>query len=125
MGNLFKFVERLEAVPDSPAWKGYFDLISVHTVADIIARSVIASSNRTSESGVKYQYEAGEIVYPLSTMKDMMQLGSDFPVRVLGLRNWVDEAQAKGLNPMLAAYLRASVGENTRLAFPKLIKGST
>ncbi|KAK5633745.1 hypothetical protein RRF57_009459 [Xylaria bambusicola] len=125
MGNLFKFVERLEAVPDSPAWKGYFDLISVHTVAGIIARSVVGAGSRTGQPGVRYQYEAGEIVYPLSTMKDMMQLGSDFPVRVLGLRDWVDEAQAKGLNPMLAAYLRASVGENTRLAFPKLIKGSS
>ncbi|RYC58626.1 hypothetical protein CHU98_g7582 [Xylaria longipes] len=62
---------------------------------------------------------------PLSAMKDMTQLGSDFPVRVLGLQYWVDEAQAKGLNHMLAAYLRASVGENTRLAFPKPIKGSS
>ncbi|KAI1125592.1 hypothetical protein F5Y10DRAFT_294472 [Nemania abortiva] len=113
MGNLFKFVERLEAVPDSPAWKGYFNLISAHTVAGTVTRSVVASSNRTSGSGVQYQHEAGEIVYPLSTMKDTMQLGSDFPVRVLGLRDWVDEAQAKGLHPMLATYLRARVGENT------------
>ncbi len=125
MGNLFKFVERLEAVPDSPAWKGYFDLISVHTVAGIIARSVVVPSNQARGSGIKYKYEAGEIVYPLSTMKDMMQLSSNFPIRVLSLGDWVDEAEAKGLNPMLAAYLRSTVGENTRLAFPKLIKGSS
>ncbi|KAI0402025.1 putative PKS-NRPS protein [Xylaria palmicola] len=126
MGNLFKFVERLEAVPDSPAWKGYFDLISVHTVAGIIARSVVVvPAGQARGSGVRYQYEAGEIVYPLSTMKDMMQLSSNFPVRVLGLGDWVDEAESKGLNPMLAAYLRGTVGENTRLAFPKLIKGSS
>ncbi|KAI1193519.1 putative PKS-NRPS protein [Nemania serpens] len=125
MGNLFKFVERLEAVPESAAWKGYFDLISVHTVAGIVARSVVVPGNQARESGVKYQYESGEIVYPLSTMKDMLQMGSDLPVRVLSLGDWVEEAQAKGLNPMLAAYLRGTVGDNTRLAFPKLIKGSS
>lgn len=125
MGNLFKYVERLEAVPESAAWKGYFDLISVHSVASTITKSVVVPSNQVREYEVKYQYESGEIVYPLSTMKDMLQMGSDLPVRVLSLGDWVDEAQAKGLNPMLAAYLQGTVGDNTRLAFPKLIRGSS
>ncbi|KAI1115885.1 putative PKS-NRPS protein [Nemania sp. NC0429] len=126
MGNLFKYVERLEAVPESAAWKGYFDLISVHTVASTVVRSAVTTSAREGSGvNVKYQYESGEIVYPLSTMKDMLQTGSDIPVRVLSLGDWVDEAQAKGLNPMLAAYLQGTVGDNTRLAFPKLIKGSS
>lgn len=40
-GNMFRFVERLEAMPDSSAWKDYFDLISVHSVVSAIVKSIV------------------------------------------------------------------------------------
>lgn len=132
MGNLFRFVERVGAVPESPAWKGYFDLISVHSVAAAIVASVVGTALAPAEQqqqqehpGVRYQYEAGEILYPLSTMADMMQAGQgEFAVGTLPLDQWVERAEEKGLNPLLAAYLRTAAAKNSRLAFPKLIKGS-
>lgn len=126
MGNLFRFVERVGAVPESPAWKGYFDLISVHSVAAAIVKSVTAVlPAQQRQSGIRYQYEAGEILYPLSTMADMMQSArGDFAVGTLPLDQWVERAEEKGLNPLLAAYLKSAAAKDSRLAFPKLVKGS-
>ena len=41
MSNMFKYVELLEAVPQGPVWKGYFDFILVHSVAAAIIKSIV------------------------------------------------------------------------------------
>jgi hybrid polyketide synthase/nonribosomal peptide synthetase ACE1 len=121
MGNLFRFVERLEAVPESKEWKGYFDLISVHSVAAAIVKSVV-QERRQGDDGVRYQYEAGEMVYPLSTMSDMSDLSAEgFSVKTLPLAEWIEKAEKVGLNPLLAAYLKSAAASNVRWAFPKLV----
>ncbi|KAL8726975.1 MAG: hypothetical protein Q9166_006338 [cf. Caloplaca sp. 2 TL-2023] len=118
MSNIFKYVELLEAVPQGPAWKGYFDFISVHSVAAAIIKSVIAPQ----DNAVRYLYSAGEIVYPLSVMKELTEGGSGLPIKTLPVKEWVDAAEAKGLDVMLAAYMRV-VGESSNpMAFPKLVK---
>ena len=118
MSNMFKYVELLEAVPQGAAWKGYFDFISVHSVAAAIVKAVVGPQDPT----VKYRYSAGEIVYPLAVVKELTEGGSGLPVQTLPVKEWVDAAEEKGLDQMLAAYMR-SVGEsNNPLAFPKLIK---
>ncbi|KAL7928326.1 putative PKS-NRPS protein [Trichoderma chlorosporum] len=121
MGNLFKFVERLEAVPESKDWKGYFDLISVHSVAASIAKAV-TQIQRLKDTGITYQYESGELVYPLSTMTDVTQVAEEFPIKVMPLEEWISKAEAKGLNPLLASYLKQAAAKNSRWAFPKLVK---
>ena len=121
MSNMFKYVELLEAVPQGPAWKGYFDFISVHSVAAAIIKSIVGQQ----DTAVRYLYSAGEIVYPLAVVKELIDGGSGLPVRALPVYEWVDAAEEKGLDQMLAAYMR-SVGESSNpLAFPKLIKGQS
>ncbi|KAL8704420.1 MAG: hypothetical protein Q9201_002411 [Fulgogasparrea decipioides] len=118
MSNMFKYVELLEAVPQGPAWKGYFDFISVHSVATAVVKSVV----QPQDAAVRYLYCAGEIVYPLSVVKELTEGGSGLPVKTLPVNEWVDAAEAKGLDLMLAAYMRV-VGESSNpLAFPKLLK---
>ncbi|KAK4130807.1 putative PKS-NRPS protein [Trichocladium antarcticum] len=123
MGNLFRFVERLEAVPESKEWKGYFDLISVHSVAAAIVKTVVGGHGQGG--GVRYQYEAGEMVYPLSTMSDMSDMSDmsaeGFSVKTLPLEEWIEKAEAAGLSPLLAAYLKSAAASNVRWAFPKLV----
>ena len=122
MSNMFKYVELLEAVPQGAAWKGYFDFISVHSVAAAIVKSVVERQDTTA---VRYLYTAGEIVYPLAVVKELTEGGSGLPVKTLPVKEWVDAAEEKGLDQMLAAYMR-SVGESSNpLAFPKLIKGQS
>lgn len=118
MSNMFKYVELLEAVPQGAAWKGYFDFISVHSVAAAIIKAVIGQQDAT----VKYLYSAGEIVYPLAVLKELTEGGSDLPIRTLPVNEWVDAAEEKGFDQMLGAYMR-SVGESSNpVAFPKLLK---
>ncbi|KAH6650452.1 hypothetical protein F5144DRAFT_45973 [Chaetomium tenue] len=135
MGNLFHYVERLQAVPESRDWRGYFDLISVHTVAAAIVKAVVAAREEEEEEEgrekggaagrVKYQYEAGEIVYPLSTVADMGELEAQgFVLKTLPLEEWVAQAEGAGLNPLLAAYLKAAAGGGVRWAFPKLVSST-
>ena len=120
MSNMFKYVELLEAVPQGAAWKGYFDFISVHSVAGTIVKSV----GERPDTAMRYLYSAGEIVYPLAVVKELTDSGSSLPVQTLPVNEWVDAAEKRGLDQMLAAYMR-TVGESSNpLAFPKLIKGS-
>ena len=118
MSNMFNYVELLEAVPQGAAWKGYFDFISVHSVAAAIVKSVVGPQN----AAVRYLYSAGEIMYPLAVVKELMKGGSGLPVKTMPVNEWVDAAEEKGLDQMLAAYMRG-VGESSNpLTFPKLLK---
>lgn len=108
----------LEAVPQGPAWKGYFDFISVHSVASEVIRCVL----KPQEAGVRYLYSAGEIVYPLSVMKELTESGPGLPIKTLPVKEWVDAAEAIGLDVMLAAYMRVVGESNNPMAFPKLVK---
>lgn len=128
MGNLMKYVELLESVPQSTSWNGYFDFISVTSVASEIVHAVRSSgAGRRTVAGstVSYLYESGEIVYPLSIMKELSdQMGDGGPVETVPLEEWVDRAEKLGLNPMLAAYLRSANETAGLLAFPRLVKSS-
>ena len=121
MSNMFKYVELLEAVPQGPAWKGYFDFISVHSVAAAIVKSIVGRQ----DTAVRYLYSAGEIVYPLAVVKELTEGGSGLPVKTLPVDEWVDAAEEKGLDQMLAAYMRSAGDSKNPLAFPKLLKGQS
>ncbi|CAO1598309.1 hypothetical protein XANCAGTX0491_002079 [Xanthoria calcicola] len=118
MHNIFKYIELLEAVPQGPAWKGYFDFISVHSVASEVIRSIL----KPQEAKVRYLYSAGKIVYPLSVMKELTEGGAGLPIKTLPVKEWVDAAEAIGLDVMLAAYMRVVGESNNPMAFPKLLK---
>ncbi|CCF40151.1 hypothetical protein CH063_10791 [Colletotrichum higginsianum] len=122
MANLFRYVEDLEAVPESGSWKGYFDFVSVANVAADIVEAVMAAGEEGGKAGVRYMYEAGEIVYPLSVVREMSDSGHQLPVRTMPLVEWVREAREKGLNPMLAEYLLMADKTGSALAFPELVK---
>ena len=55
---------------------------------------------------MRYPYSAGEIVYPLAVVKELTEGGSGLPVKTLPINEWVDAAEEKGLDQMLAAYMR-------------------
>ncbi|KAK1960815.1 PKS-NRPS hybrid [Colletotrichum sublineola] len=126
MANLFRYVEDLEAVPDSGSWKGYFDFVSVENVAaDIVEAVMTAAAQGEDNTGVRYLYEASEIVYPLSVVREMSESGHQLPVRTMPMKEWVHEATKKGLNTMLAEYLLMAEKTGSALAFPKLIKNAS
>ncbi|KAI6355345.1 copper-binding transcription factor [Pyricularia grisea] len=121
MGNMFKYIELLEAVPESDSWKGNFDFVSVENVAADVVQAVVAA-NAAASGGVKYIYEAGDIIYPLSMVKDMSEGGAELPVKTIPLAQWVKQAAEMGLDAMLAEYLLKAAKTGTVLAFPKLLK---
>ena len=122
MGNLFKYIEAMEAVPDSSSWKGYIDFVSVENVAAEIVKAVVDGAISEETTGVRYLYEAGDIVYPLSALADMSEGGGRLPVNMMPLATWLQEATKRGLNPMLAEYLLNVDKAGSGIALPKLVK---
>lgn len=128
MRNLFCFVEEMKAVPESQAWRGYFNFVSVENVAaDVVAAVMQSRDSGEQHKGnpVRYLFEAGEIVYPLAMMRELQSGDKDagqLPVRTLPLSEWVEEAKKRGLDSMLAEYLVTADGNGSPLAFPKLVK---
>jgi hybrid polyketide synthase/nonribosomal peptide synthetase ACE1 len=107
-------------------------LISVQSAAAAVVRAVVEEGeSRNGEEGgaVRYVYEAGEIVYPLSAMAEMKEFAADvFEVKTLPLEEWVEKAEELGFNPLLGAYLKreTTTGHGrVRWAFPKLVSSRT
>ncbi|KAJ4294702.1 hypothetical protein N0V88_004936 [Collariella sp. IMI 366227] len=124
VGNLFNFAKRLGAVPESRGWKGYLDLVSVGRVAGMVVEAVVGGGQESGEGRVRYQYEAGEMVYPLSGMGEMKEFAvGGVQVKTLALEEWVEEAVKVGFNPLLGEYLKGSAVGDARAgwAFPKLV----
>ena len=121
MSDMFQNVELLEAVPQGAAWNGYFDYISVHSVAAAIVRSVVGRQ----DEAVRYLHSAGETMYPMAVVEELTE---GIQVCRSRLCRWMSgwmPRRNKGLEQMLAAYMR-SMGESSNLlAFPKLGKGQS
>lgn len=124
MSNLFRYTEVLEAVPESRAWKGWFDFVSVQSVAAGVVEAV--REGGLEPGRVRYLFESGEIEYPLAVVREMSEAagekGGVMPVRTVPLEEWVDGAEKAGLDPMLAAYLRGADEAGAPFAFPRLVK---
>ena len=104
--------------------RGQATLISSPSTASRWRLLSLFVERQDSAVAVRYLYSAGEIVYPLAVVRELTDGGSGLPVKTMPVKEWVDAAEEKGLDQMLAAYMR-SVGESSNpLAFPKLIKGS-
>ncbi|RYP44645.1 hypothetical protein DL768_008911 [Monosporascus sp. mg162] len=118
MSNLMKYAQQTKAIPDSSSWKGYFDFISVQTVATTMMDAIMGGSQQESPS-VRYVYETGETVIAINDIRSVLETGIGESFKVLPLVEWLDVVEQAGMNPLLVAYLRrAASGE---VLFPQLI----
>jgi hybrid polyketide synthase / nonribosomal peptide synthetase ACE1 len=122
MANMFKFAERLQALPDFGQHVlpgSVLHLVSAEFVAGTIVRHAVGSYHdieSCSENGasiegpasprVRYLYEGcreGAIALSATTGGDPAGLG------LLPWGEWLGRAEAEGMNPLLAEYLRKTV----------------
>ena len=118
MSNLLRYSRSLKAVPDTDAWKGWLDFISVDRVAMQIADEVYEDC--PWPGGIKYLFESGDREIPLSDLKAVLEREKGMVFEKLTVEDWVTRAQAEGLHPMLAEYLRGV--SNVPIIFPRLLK---
>ncbi|KAM0544555.1 hypothetical protein ACHAPJ_011772 [Fusarium lateritium] len=111
MSNMLDYAKKVKAVAASDGWRGQFDFISVEKTALSIVDEVVANNSAPMERAddipnVRYIYQAGETVVPMSELKDFLEKTSGETFDVLPLDEWVRRAEDAGLSPLLATYLR-------------------
>jgi hypothetical protein len=92
----------------------------VHSAAAAILQAVRAQYTGADVAAIAYSYEAGEMVCPLQLVRELADGGSGLPVKSLPMGEWVDKAEQRALNSILASYLRSTTEGAVALAFPRL-----
>ncbi|KAI1749216.1 PKS-NRPS hybrid [Xylaria castorea] len=118
MENLVQFSRKIAAVPDTSAWRGWLDFISVDRVVMQIVDEVYEDYSWPGH--VKYLYESGEKVVALSDMKGLLERENKIVIKTVPMEEWVSMAEEKGLNPLLGEYLNRASG--TPIVFPRLVR---
>lgn len=122
LSTLLRASRSIKAVPETPHWRGWINLVSVGRVAMQIADQVY--EDYSWPGNVKYLFESGEQEIPLADIKGVLEResgGARF--EVLGLEEWIVRAEGSGgLNPLLAEYLRKV--KDVPMVFPGLVQES-
>ncbi|TWU72717.1 putative nrps-t1pks biosynthetic cluster [Metarhizium rileyi] len=118
MGNLVQYSRKIAAIPDTSSWRGSLDFISVDRAAMQIVDEVY--EDYSWPGNVKYLYESGEEVVPLSNMKGFMERENGSVFKALSMKEWVKRAEEEGLNPLLGEYLNRAAA--SPLTFPRLVR---
>lgn len=118
MGNLVQFSRKMAAIPNTSLWRGWLDIISVDRAAMQIVDEVYKDYSWPGH--VKYLYESGEEVVPLSDLKGVMEREHGSIFKTVLMKEWVERAEEEGLNPLLGEYLKSASA--TPLVFPRLVR---
>ncbi|KAL0941609.1 hybrid NRPS/NKS cluster containing protein [Colletotrichum truncatum] len=104
MSNLLRFARRTKAIPDTSAWKGSLDFISVERAAMQIVDEVY--EDYSWPGNVRYLYESGEEIFPLANLRDILGRETGSKIEELPMEQWIAQAEAQGMSPLLGDYLR-------------------
>ncbi|KAI3317086.1 PKS-NRPS hybrid [Xylariaceae sp. AK1471] len=103
--NLLRFARETNAIPDTSAWSGWLDIVSVERTAMQIVDEVY--EDYSWPGNVKYLYESGDEVVPLSDLRRVLERETGSSVEELPMKDWVKGAEIRGMNPLLGDYLCA------------------
>lgn len=126
MSNVSRYIQELKAVPDTREWKGNFDFVEVGKVADDIVGAVLrgqeVGDGQGEGSALHFRFQSADAQVSGQDIAAGNSGGSGGTTgfRVLPFGEWVDEAAAAGLDPLLVLYLRRA--EQGQLLIPKLRK---
>lgn len=121
MSNVMRYCQETKIIPDSSAWSGVFDLISVESVAtQIINFMHISGANGAKET--RFVFESGEIELGQDEVQSVMELGTSHQFETVSVEEWVGQAEKAGMSPLLGMYLRQASGGQVLL--PRLVKGN-
>jgi hybrid polyketide synthase/nonribosomal peptide synthetase ACE1 len=119
MANLLRYARDTKSIPDMGSGGGYFDFISVQATAGTIIEEVKKGWRRAA-GGVRYIHESGEVEIATDDIQSLLGIGKSEPFNLLPTHEWIQLAEAAGMDSLLAAYLRrAASGE---VLFPRLLR---
>jgi amino acid adenylation domain-containing protein len=109
--NLLRFSRKMHVVPKLEEWnvRGYLDFVDIGAAAANIASTVLQGSSNPRPQGVVYLHESGQLVLPISDLKNYLERDGLAKFEEAGMREWVRLALANGLNGSIAEYLESSM----------------
>jgi hybrid polyketide synthase/nonribosomal peptide synthetase ACE1 len=121
MSNVLRYCHATKKIPASEAWSGVFDFISVESVAAQIIEILHASgATPTTGDGARFLYQSGEIQVGQHEVQSMLEAGAGEQFEIVSLMEWVDAAEAAGMNALLGEYLRQAA--DGQILLPRLLK---
>ncbi|OOQ83961.1 polyketide synthase/peptide synthetase [Penicillium brasilianum] len=121
MSNVLRYCQATKKIPASEAWSGVFDFISVESAAAQIIETLHASGAApTTSEGARFLYQSGEIQVGQHEVQSMMEAGAGEQFETVPLMEWVDAAEAAGMNALLGEYLRQAA--DGQILLPRLLK---
>jgi hybrid polyketide synthase/nonribosomal peptide synthetase ACE1 len=123
MSNVLRYCQNTRKIPDSEAWSGVFDFISVESAAAQIIEAVHQSGAMSvKDKGTRFVYESGEIQVGQNQVQTMMEPDAGQQFETVPLAEWVEAAEAAGMSALLGVYLRQAA--DSQILLPRLVKGS-
>jgi hypothetical protein len=102
-------------------WRGYFDFVSVETVAKKIVEGAVSRTGQERGNDVQFVHLSGEQVIPVSEARVHLEQDTGYRFRELAMDTWLREAEQSGLSMLVAAYLTTTTGASGKLpSFPRL-----
>ncbi|KAJ5156353.1 hypothetical protein N7492_009156 [Penicillium capsulatum] len=120
MSNVMRYCQETKKIPDSSAWSGVFDLISVESAASQII-CFMHISGATDAKDTRFVYESGEIQLGQDEVQSVMEVGTGHQFTMVSVEEWVDHAEKAGMSPLLGMYLRRT--SEGQVLLPRLVKG--
>lgn len=133
MSSLRHYAQITATVPDTSAWKGQLDFVSLQMAAETILEHVMMTdaswSERSGGDGtpgpnVRFVYESGEVTLSFSQLRTHLENSTGKSVTVLPFMRWVEVLEKAGMSGLLATYLRQLVSDG-QLSLPRLSREGT
>lgn len=109
--NLLRFSQKMQVVPKLEDWnvRGHLDFVDIHAAAANIATTVLQGPPDSRPRSVIYLHESGQLVMPISGLKNYLERDGLAKFEEVGMREWVRLALGNGLNESIVEYLESSM----------------
>ncbi|KAI1173277.1 lovastatin nonaketide synthase [Nemania sp. FL0916] len=118
LNSVIHYSRLMRRVPSIPQARGFFDFKDV----EVIARDIVSDIRaRTSHMPtILFRHHSGGVKVPFQELAQRMESLYGGHYETLSLNDWIESAQAIGLENLVVSYLKANVAGATDLTFPYL-----
>ncbi|KAG8160939.1 hypothetical protein KVR01_009203 [Diaporthe batatas] len=120
---IHKYSALLRAVPSLATFTGFIDMCRLPTTAEAILHSLSEENVGVYYGAIRIIHHTEDNVVPVHEFHTYMETRFGHPFRSLSMADWVTEAEGKGMDAALAAFLDAVVERGDEARYPRLLRG--
>ncbi|KAF6805807.1 hybrid pks-nrps protein [Colletotrichum sojae] len=120
---IHKYSALLGAVPSLATFEGFLDMCSLPSVAAAVLRAFDSDEDGVIYGNVRFLHHTEDNVVPVQEFQQYMEKRFGHGFRSLSMEEWAEEAEGKGMSPVLSAFLEAVVQRGDEARYPRLLKG--